>query len=285
MIRSFAIAALAAAAAFASMADAEGAAQQTQATIRVFEQAGGFVADEMLREYTTRFDAVRTRTLFVEITLAHPPAATTQLVAVSCEMTTPDGRRIPGVFKIGVNVRAGETQSVAANTQWPAPAGGAWVPGTYVIRCNGGGLKFDETRIEMVMNPPDVADTDIRVARIRFFHVGKEVPPLEQREYRGWSSPSNFELAKTQRIGIELEFRHAPLPRAVSVPVDCFMYLPDGTPSPDIPFTYDAPAGQRDGQAARAIGFDDPGHWPTGKYSAICRINGHPVAFDRFRVQ
>lgn len=276
--------ALGAAIGLASDAGAQDAIKPTQASIRVYEQEVGFIAGVEQRLYTTRFDATRTRMIAGEITLVHPAPAKNTPFTATCEMDTPDGKKRPGLWSIGITMFAGRTQSSDANILWGPGKDQSWTPGTYTIRCFGGGLKLGEGKIQMVLNPPDVPGTEIRVARMRFFPADKDVPPQQQRKYAIWHFASPLQSKELRRIGVELEFRHAPLPGAVSVPISCFYFLPNGQPTPPIDFSYDAQPGDTSGFAAMGVGWDQPGNWSAGVYSAVCNINSRPVAFDRFQV-
>lgn len=278
------LAALGAAVAVAAFAQGQEMLLPTQVAIRLYEQGGGFVIGPEARSYTTWFDTVRTRRLGVEVSIVHVALPKPMQYSVACEMDRPDGKTVSGIFRIPVKVSAGEKQSSGANTLFGMPEGQEWPAGTYTVRCSGDQLRLGETRIHFVRNPPDVADADIRVAGIRFFQIGKEIPAQDQRSYVAMNQAGYFSSRTTSRIAVELEFRHPPLPKAVSVPVECFYFFPDGQFTPAIPLTYEAPAGQQNGQAARGIGWDEPGNWPLGVYSVMCQLAGHPVAFDRFRV-
>ena len=101
-----------------------------------------------------------------------------------------------------------------------------WSPGTTQSSAATPAQLVAEAHIEIVQNPPDVADTDIRVAAIRVFPVTEpartgRAPVREQAV-----------AADTNPIGVELEFSHAPLGRAAKVPVDCYFFWPDGQTSP-----------------------------------------------------
>src|SRR6187549_4124888 len=76
-----------------SLAAAEPAFEQ--ASLRFFEQADGPILPVERRIYTTRFDAVRTRRLGVEVagTYAAPDADAT--LALACILRKPDGTAVP----------------------------------------------------------------------------------------------------------------------------------------------------------------------------------------------
>jgi hypothetical protein len=251
----------------------------TGTTIRLYEQDGGFVLDESRRMYTTRFDAVTTLYIGVEVTLTHaaaPPGAAGRL-AVTCDEVLPDGRAIRGMFAIPVDIQAGKTLSTGANTLFGAGPPGRWPEGTYRVRCAGGGRALGETSFQMTANPPDVPGAAVRVTGIRLFPTGAQLPAAADRKYSDRFSPGT-----TTRIGVEVSFAHPALGKALEVPVDCYYFTPNGGTFGPMSFPYKPAPDSTSGHAAMGIGWDQPGQWPGGNYTAVCRINGRPVAVERF---
>src|ERR1051326_2044173 len=273
----------------------------TGTTIRLYEQDGGFVLDESRRMYTTRFDAVTTLYIGVEVTLTHaaaPPGAAGRL-AVTCDEVLPDGRAIRGMFAIPVDIQAGKTLSTGANTLFGAgppgrgregthrgrspggggaPAGraGRWPGGPYGVRGAGGGGALGETSFQMTATPPDVPGAAVRVTGIRLFPTGAQLPAAADRKYSDRFSPGT-----TTRIGVEVSFAHPALGKALEVPVDCYYFPPNGGTFGPMSFPYKPAPDSTSGHAAMGIGWDQPGQWPGGNYTAVCRINGRPVAVGR----
>ena len=126
------------------------------------------------------------------------------------------------------------TESPSANLLWGAAADQDWAPGTYEVECKAGENAIAKATFEMAVNPPEVADGDIRVDAMRVFPVAGSLPPLLERKYA-----NNLPADATTRIGIELEFSHAPLGRAAKVPVDCHFFWPDGQTSPPLVLSYE----------------------------------------------
>jgi hypothetical protein len=253
----------------------------TGATVRLYEQDGGFVLDESRRMYTTRFDALATRYIGVEIALTHAAATAGAAgrVAVSCDEVTPDGRTITGMFKIPVDVQAGQTRSTGANTLFGGGRDGRWLEGSYRVRCSWGSRALGETAFQMTVNPSDVAGADVHATAIRFFPTGAQLTGLADRTYSDRFSPE-----ETTRIGVELSFAHPALGKALEVPVDCYYLMPNGRTMGPMSFPYKPAPDSTRGQAAMGIGWDQPKQWPGGNYTAVCRINGRPVAVARFAV-
>jgi hypothetical protein len=246
-------------------------------TIRLFEQADAEILAVARRLYSTRFDATRTRALGVEIAASHAATESAAEIPIDCTMQKPDGSAVPAERPMSLAVAAGTTQSSGAGLPWRAPDAEGWLPGQYAIECRIAGQVVAESRIEIVQNPPDVADTDIRVVAIRLFPVERTLPAKDERRYA-----STLVAADTNHIGVELEFTHAPLGQAMKIPVECYYFWPDGQTSPPVILSYEPQATWAGGYSAGAIGWDQPGSWLPGVYTVTCMIGGRPVIVDRF---
>lgn len=250
------------------------------ATIRLFEQADVGVQSVARRAYATHFDATRMRWLGVEITGTYDAPEADALLAVDCLMQRPDGTRVPTARDMSFQLFAGETESSSANVLWGVEDEDDWPPGRYAVECTVAGRAFDPVPFEVMHNPTDVAGAEIRVAEMRFFPVVRDLPARTEREYA-----IVLAAADTRRIGVEVEFTHAPLGATVSVPIACYFYWPDGQTSPPLNLTYEPEPAWPGGYAAGAMGWDDPGRWPPGVYTVVCLIYGRPVAVDRVAIE
>lgn len=245
--------------------------------IRVFEQADTEILPVARRLYSTRFDATRTPTLGVEISATHLVPASTIEFPVDCTMQKPDGSAMSTIGPLMLTLAAGAAHSSSASLPWRAPDSEGWQPGVYAIQCLIDGQFVAESRIEFVQNPPDVADTDIRVAALRLFPVERTLPAKDERRYA-----TTLAAAETKHIGVELEFTHAPLGKAMKIPVECYYFWPDGQTSPAVMLSYEPQETWAGGYSAGAIGWDQPGQWLPGVYTVTCMIGGRPVIVDRF---
>lgn len=250
------------------------------ATLRFFEQADGPILPVARRIYTTRFDATRTRRLGVEFAAGYaaPDAAVT--VPLECTVTKPDGSTASAERPMDFQFFAGKTGSQSANLLWGAPDERDWAPGTYAVECRADGAPAAKASFEVLRNPPEVADGEIRVKAIRIFAVEEQLPPIEERHYA-----AAFAADRTRRIGVELEFAHAPLGRTAKVPVDCWFFWPDGQTSPPLVLGYEPQPAWAGGYSAGAMGFAEPGGWTKGVYTVSCAIGGQPAAIERFVVE
>ena len=251
----------------------------TGASIRLYEQDGGFVLDEAKRMYSTRFDALRSRYVGVEVSLTHSAVTAIARFRVNCEEVQPDGKTIAGMLAIPVDIQPNQTHSTGANTLFGGGPTGIWQEGTYRVRCTGGNRALGETAFQMTVNPSDVAGAEVRVARLQLFPTGAALVPVAERKY-----DERFDRESTTSIGVELSFTHPALGRALEISVDCYYFTPNGQTIGPIPLAYKPSPQATSGNAALGIGWDQPGQWPGGNYTAVCLINGHPVAVQRFVV-
>lgn len=259
---------------------ADDASPLKDATIRLFEQADSGVQSLARRSYAAHFDATRMRWLGVEITGRYDAPGEDVLLPVDCTMQRPDGTRLPTAQEMSFQMFAGETESSSANLLWGVGDEDDWPPGSYQVECTLAGRSYGPVPFEVVLNPSDVAGTEIRVAEMRFFALTGELPPKESRVYA-----TALPIAETRRIGVEVEFTHAPLGTPVRVPVACYFYWPDGQTSPPLNLSYEPEPTWAGGYTAGGMGWDEPGQWPPGVYTVVCMIHGRPVAVDRIAIE
>jgi hypothetical protein len=250
------------------------------AALRFFEQADGPILPVARRIYTTRFDATRTRRLGVEFVAGYAAPETAATVPLACTLTKPDGSTTPAERPMDFQFFAGKTGSQSASLLWGAADERDWPAGSYAVECRVDGEPVAKASFDVVRNPPEVADGEIRVKAIRIFAVEEQLPPIEERHYA-----TGFAADRTRRIGVELEFSHAPLGRAARVPVDCWFFWPDGQTSPPLVLGYEPQPTWAGGYSAGAMGFAEPGGWTKGVYTVSCAIGGQPAAIERFDVE
>ncbi|MGH8251805.1 MAG: hypothetical protein ACREVI_14110 [Steroidobacteraceae bacterium] len=249
-------------------------------TIRLFEQADAAVLPLARRLYSTHFDATRTRMLGVEIAAGYAAPEEALQVPVSCTMKRPDGSEAASPRPMTFQLFAGSTQSSSANLLWGVAPEEDWAPGSYQVRCLVDDKEIGQTPFEVQLNPADFAQAEIRVASMRLFPVDSELPARADRKYT-----LELDAGATRRIGVELEFTHAPLGRAMQIPVECYYLWPDGQTSPPLVLRYEPQAAWPGGYSAGAMGWDETGNWPQGVYTVACMSHGRPVAIDRFEVR
>lgn len=252
----------------------------TAVSMRLFEQADGPVQPFGRRVYATHFDATLTRMIGVEIGATYAKRKEERLYDLACTLTKPDGSSEPASRAMSFQVFADETESNSANVQWGVPDEEDWQAGDYLVDCGVAGQSIGQVPFTVVLNPADVADTDLRIAGLRFFPVDRELPAKSDRSYT-----EVFETANTRRIGVEIEYTHSPIGRAITVPVDCHYYWPDGQVMPPAQMTYQPGPTWPGGYSAANMGWEEAGKWPTGHYVVVCEVGGRPAVVNRFEVR
>lgn len=248
-------------------------------SIRLFEQADGPVLPLTRRVYSTRFDAWRTRMLGVEISAGRDASDAAASIPVDCTLTMPGGSDAQAERPLALDFDAGQAQSQSAALLWRRPASQQWPPGTYVVECRALDRPPAKAQFEIAENPPDVAGAEIHVAVMRIFPVDAALPPQPERRYA-----ATLAADQIKRIGVEIEFSHAPLGRTARIPVDCWFFWPDGQTSPPLELSYEPQPDWAGGYSAGAMGFEQPGSWPAGVYTVTCAMHGRPIAVERFDV-
>jgi len=250
-----------------------------QASPRFFEQSDGPILPVARRIYTTRFDATRTRRLGVEVmgTYAAPDSGAT--VPFNCSLKKPDGSVATAERPMEFEFFAGKTETRSANLLWGVADDRDWQPGAYEVECIAADQPVAKATFEVALNPPEVADGDIRVKNLRIFPVVDQLPPIDARKYTD-VLPADV----TTRIGVELEFSHAPLGHAAKLPVDCWFFWPDGQTSPPLVLSYEPQPTWAGGYSAGAMGYETSGSWTKGTYTVSCSIQGQPAGVERFEI-
>ncbi len=245
-------------------------------TIRLFEQGDGPVLPIARRLYSTRFDATRTRMLGVEISATYAEPAATTTIPVTCTLRKPDGSQAPSDRPMSFQFFGGRNDSNSANLLWGVLPDADWEVGAYEIECRAEGKPIGKTQFEIALNAADVADGEIRVTAVRLFPVTGQLPPKVNRTYT-----NGFVAEETSRIGVELEFTHAPLGRTAMIPVECYFFWPDGQTSPPVILSYEPQPRWAGGYSAGAMGWEQTGNWAKGVYTIACMIHGRPVIVER----
>jgi len=250
----------------------------TRTTIRLYEQAGGFVLGSEKRVYTSYFNTLRTRYIGVEVTLDYPAAAAGFELTIGCQMTRPDGKVINGIWKIGMPIRAGSTNTVDANTMFGAGKAG-WQAGMFKVTC-AATRPLGEVDFQMSPGPSLLGDSELRLKEVQFFPTGSTLMPPAQRKYQ-----DSFSSSEATRIGIELTFLHPGSTKSGAVPIDCYVLASIRQVLGVMHAVYEFEQPATSGSVALALGWDQPGQWSKGEYLAICQIHGRPIVVERFSVR
>gem|GEM_PF-2161361 len=281
--------------------------------IRFFEGAAK-LPGVLERQYGSRFDSVATRSVYVEIGLAYPPASRAQSLKVECGYTAPNGGSA-GTAVIEVQTDAGWELSVHAGGAGADTPGG-WVAGSYPVACRHGGKVIATGAFEIagskaarpVATPPagrvparapakpagPAADPNARipamlsgtpvgrlkakVTAIRLFESGAEVPDREAR-----TITATFDALTTRFINIELELQYPRVARSTEFEIGCRFDGPDSTArTPTVRGSADP--GWVGSYHTAGWGARNRGMWPEGTYKVTCQGDGKTVATSEFKV-
>ena len=282
--------------------------------IRFFEgpQAMPGVVD---RKYAARFDSATTRSVYIEIGLAYPPAARATTVKIECGFTAPTGASA-GTALVDVKADAGWELSVhAGGTGTDTPGG--WLAGSYPVACRHAGKviasgSFEIARPVAAPAPPPVRANNARpappppppsapranpnakapavlsgvavgalkakVTGVRFFESGSDLPDRNDRVLS-----TSFDALTTRYINIELDLEYPRVSRATAFEIPCRFDGPDSTVrTPTVKGTVDP--GWSGSFHTSGWGAPSRGGWPAGTYKVTCTGDGKVVVASEFHV-
>jgi|KBSSwiStaDraftv2_1062776.scaffolds.fasta_scaffold12394_5 hypothetical protein len=281
--------------------------------IRFFE--GGRVLPGVLeRHYGTRFDSAATRSVYVEIGLAYPPAEKATALKIECGFTAPSGAPA-GTAVVDVQADAGWELSVhAGGTGGETPGG--WAAGNYPVACRHAGKIIATGAFEIgrpapppvappaaggrtaarppakpaapaidpnaktpaVLSGVAVGSLKAKVTALRLFESGGEVPDRKDRVIT-----STFDALTTRFINIELELEYPRAPRSIAFEIGCRFDGPDSTArTPTVRGSVDP--GWVGSYHTAGWGARNRGMWPEGTYKVVCQGDGKTVATSEFKV-
>jgi hypothetical protein len=126
--------------------------------IRFFEAGKPPLPPPEQRKFASRFEAARSRYVYVDVTLDLPAASPDtprpigERYAARCEYFLPDGRRL-GAAQLEFLIQADSIPfRQVTGVGWDEP--GHWVPGTYRVVCSGSGRSLGEATFEMTSTSP-----------------------------------------------------------------------------------------------------------------------------------
>ena len=281
--------------------------------VRFFEGAAK-LPGVLERQYNSRFDSAATRSVYVEIGLAYPPASRAQSLKIECGYTAPNGGSA-GTAVIEVQADAGWELSVHAGGAGSDTPGG-WAAGTYPVACRHGGKVIATGVFEIGRSPaaratagapagrgpprapgkPAAAAADpnaktpatlsgtpvgqlkARVTAIRLFESGADVPDREARIIT-----ASFDALTTRFINIELELQYPRAARSTEFEIGCRFDGPDSTArTPTVRGSVDP--GWVGSYHTAGWGARNRGMWPEGTYKVTCLGDGKTVAVSEFKV-
>ena len=283
--------------------------------IRFFEGARAMPA-MLNRQYGTRFDSAATRSVYVEIGLAYPPATHATAVKVECGIVRAGGAAA-GTAIVDVQADAGWELSVhAGGTGADVP--GSWIPGAHQVSCRYAGKviasgAFEVTRAAAAPAPPPpppprttrapprgtppaapapdpnakapatlsgtaVGPLKARVTGVRFFESGADVPERKDRVLS-----TTFDALTTRFINMELDLEYPRAPRALPFEFACRFDGPDSTArTPTVRGPVEP--GWVGSYHTTGWGARNRGMWPEGSYKVTCTGEGKVVVVSEFKV-
>lgn len=278
-----------------------------------FFEGGKTLPGVLERHYGTRFDSAATRSVYVEIGLAYPPAPKATVVRIECGYTAPSGAAARTAV-VDVQADAGWELSVHAGGAG-ADVPGGWAAGTYPVACRHGGKVVATGAFEIgrpapapaaapspagrtprppakptapandgnaktpaVLSGAAVGTLKARVTAVRLFESGGEVPDRKDRVIT-----STFDALTTRFVNIELELEYPRAPRSIAFEVPCRFDGPDSTARiPTVRGSVDA--GWVGSYHTAGWGARNRGMWPEGSYKVTCQGDGKTVATTEFKV-
>ncbi len=242
--------------------------------IRFFE-SGGNIPDLKSRVVTTRFDALATRFINVELELEYPKAAKVTEFQVACRFEAPGVEPRQAVVK-------GRVEPGWTGSYHTAGAGsgnrGTWTEGVYRVTCAEEGQVVASTAIEVVKRPPAVAALGATLTHFKFYQSLGERMPIESRRYG-----TRFDARFARWIKLEFGLSYAPLSAPVAFTIECAFLFPDGSPHP-VTLARRVQAGWTLSVLSAGFGADRPGSWANGTYRVSCRNQGQEFGSGSFEM-
>ena len=281
--------------------------------IRFFE-GGRTLPGVLERHYGTRFDSAATRSVYVEIGLAYPPAEKATALKIECGFTAPSGAPA-GTAVVDVQADAGWELSVhAGGTGGDTPGG--WAAGNYPVACRHAGKVIATAAFEIgrpappatvppaapgraparppakpaapvndanaktpaVLSGVAVGALKAKGTAIRLFESGGDVPDRKDRVIT-----ATFDALTTRFINIELELEYPRAPRSIAFEIGCRFDGPDSTSrAPMVRGSVET--GWVGSYHTAGWGARNRGMWPEGTYRVVCQGDGKTVATSEFKV-
>jgi hypothetical protein len=239
--------------------------------IRFFE-SGGAVPAAKDRVITTKFDALTTRFINLELELSYPKAAKPTAFQVECRYEGPDGKT--RVLTLAGKVEPGWTGSYHTGGAGSGERG-QWAAGLYKVNCREEGELVAATQLEVVQTAAAVRALGAAVVQLKFFQSLAEQLPLETRRYS-----TRFEARTARWIKTEFALVYPPVTTPVRFVVECAYVFPDNSVK-RVRVERQIPAGWTGSVHAQGVELE---RWPVGEYAVSCWNNGVRMKEGRFEV-
>jgi hypothetical protein len=240
--------------------------------LRFFESAGPVTPMEA-RHYATSFESRSTRYINVEAHYDHEPPGQPVRLSVACTYTN-DAGLVMGTVDLSGQIAATWRGSYSTGG-WGWQAAGKWEAGEYHVACLSNGRQIGESRFTIV--PP--SGWKATPTGLRFFESGNNGIPLNERRYA-----TTFNRNSTRFVFVEADFSHEAPARRVPLSISCTFIGPDGAVFGTTDLSYVIQPTWEGSSNANGRGWEEPGHWPPGKYRVTCSSGDRTVGAGRFTV-
>jgi hypothetical protein len=243
--------------------------------VRFFLGDSDKITDFDERFYPPQFDSATTKFITTEVELDYPKTTATVSFQLGCEYAGPPGSG--GTAIMNGTIQAGWTGSYHA-TGWGAKSRGSWKVGSYTVTCRDGNRVVGSGNFSVTRDVFQIPEIKAVTTGVRFYEAGSEGRVLADRKYA-----VSFEGAVTRRVYLEYGVDYPETSKGASFKIDCQYDYPDDRSFP-VPLTVTVQAGWTGSYHVASLGYEDPGHWPKGKYVVTCRYQGRSVARAVFHI-
>jgi hypothetical protein len=242
--------------------------------VRLFEGAGVPV-ERKQRVVTTRFDALTTRFINIELELEYAKAVRNTEFEAQCRVAGPDSTARAAT--LAGAVEAGWLGSYHT-ARWGSQERGTWPEGSYTVSCLESGTVVATSEFTVVKSQPAIAALGAGLTHLRFFHGISERLPVEPRRYG-----TRFDGRTSRWVKVEFGLVYPSVTAATAFTVECGYTFPDGTIRP-VRIERRIPAGWTGSVHSQGVGWDQGGQWPVGTYRVSCRSDGREFGAGSFEI-
>jgi hypothetical protein len=229
--------------------------------IRFFESGGAATAAKD-RVFSTRFDALTTRFINLELELEYPKAVQRTGFQVECRFEGREGKT--RTLELTGMIEPGWTGSYHSGGVGSTERG-QWAPGIYKVSCREEGQLVAAAQLEVVQAAAAVRALGAAVVQLKFFQSLAERLPIETRRYS-----TRFEARSARWIKTEFALVYPPVTAPVSFVVECAYVFPDQSVK-RVRTERQIPAGWTGSVHVQGMAVEQ---WPVGRYAVSCWNNG-----------
>lgn len=245
-------------------------------SVLLFESEFDDVPEINERVYNTKFMQINTRCIYWEINLSHPKSRKNKPAILEYIVYDPYGG-ILGKDQFE-DVLAKKTTFSSFFMGWGFEGPGRWLCGIFRIEIFLNGILINETDFEIINNGVMVIPT-FTVESLNFFEMTNEPIPKEDRVYQ-----TVFSKEDTRYINWELTLTFPMLSKKRRIKIEYVYLRPDRTVfyEKQTHFSLERCSGYF--WYDTGCGFENPGKWETGTFTAIIRIDGKIICEGQFKI-